>query len=572
MIIQKESQPVSTDVLVIGGGMAASMAAIEAKRHGVHVTLVDKGKTGYSGTSPKCGGGGSDWALFPPEFGGDPRDSHDVQLKDCVLGGEFMNVQENTELFNVEALERLIETESFGIRYPKTEEGKYNCQKIMAITYPRGSGAAVGGSQTVMRIMRESLFNRGINVIERVIITRLLMSEGRVCGAFGFHTQTGQSLLFNAGAVILAAGSATGVYKHPTCQNELTGDAYSLAYHAGVKLMNMEFLQFSITGLLKGVHVRSIGGIKPLVQAGATWVNARGEKIMGKYDRERLEYTDWWRNVYAIWKENAEGRGPVYLNMSTLPEKERQNWEDHGLGPYHILSVMGLDPRRNQVELIPGLHTFLGGAQINTRSETNLPGLYAAGESGGQGGIFGADRVGGGIPAAQVMGHRAGKYAASFSAKEKKPEIEKNQVKEEIDRIISMEKSKGEDPFEMEQKIKDISLDAIGIARNGKQLEKAVKDYSTISSLAAERKLRITNIMEAVKAQEVASLALSGEMVSRAALMRTESRGAHRREDHPARNDKEWLKWIVFQKQGDKMKIDTQPVPIKKYKVRPEGY
>lgn len=132
MIIHKEIQRLSTDVLVAGGGMAATMASIEAKRHGLKVALVDIGKLGYSGSSPRCGGGGSDWALFPPEFGGHPQDSHDVQLRDCVLGGEFMNVQENTELFNIEALDRLIETESFGVRYHKTEEGKNGRMKAAA--------------------------------------------------------------------------------------------------------------------------------------------------------------------------------------------------------------------------------------------------------------------------------------------------------------------------------------------------------------------------------------------------------------------------------------------------------
>src|SRR3990172_3304385 len=109
----------STDVLIIGAGAAAVMAAFEARRSGLKVALIDKGKPGFSGTSPRCGGGGNDWALFPSEFGGDPSDSHEVQLKDCVKGGEYINAQEMTEIFNVECLERLVECESYGVRYDK---------------------------------------------------------------------------------------------------------------------------------------------------------------------------------------------------------------------------------------------------------------------------------------------------------------------------------------------------------------------------------------------------------------------------------------------------------------------
>ncbi len=104
MKLEKTVKEICTDVLVIGAGAAAVMSALEARRHNVEVVLVDKGRLGFSGTSPRCGGGGNDWALLPPEFGGDPRDSHEEQLKDCVIGGEYLNDQEWTEIFNRECL------------------------------------------------------------------------------------------------------------------------------------------------------------------------------------------------------------------------------------------------------------------------------------------------------------------------------------------------------------------------------------------------------------------------------------------------------------------------------------
>ncbi len=115
MQLEKTVTEIETDVLIIGAGMAATMSALEARRHNLEVTIVDKGRLGFSGTSPRCGGGGNDWVVLPPEFGGDPRDSHEVQLKDCVTGGDYLNVQEMTETFNVECLERSVEMESIGV-------------------------------------------------------------------------------------------------------------------------------------------------------------------------------------------------------------------------------------------------------------------------------------------------------------------------------------------------------------------------------------------------------------------------------------------------------------------------
>ncbi len=568
MKLKREIQEVIGDVLIVGGGMAATMAAVEARKQGLDVVIVDKGKLGLSGSSPRCGGAGNDWALLPPEFGGDPNDSHDAQLSDCVKGGEYVNVQEMTEIFGIETLERMVECESLGIRYPKRPDGKYNTRKLFAFSYPRGVSRAVGGSLMVMGTMRQQLLAREVAVFDYTMITRLLKGDGRACGAFGFNVKTGQFYLFKAKSVILAAGSATGIYKHPTCENELTGDSYYLAYHAGAQLMNMEFLQYSLATKVKGIFIRKIGGIKPLTNVGARWVNALGEPIMEKYDPVRAEMTDWWRHAYAVYKENADGRGPVYMDVSRVPDNEREDFEYGNGGPHQIMRFLGYDPKKEKVEVIPGLHTFLGGARINVKGETNVPGLYAAGEAGGHGGIFGADRVGGGIPASQVVGHRAGKNAAEFSLKEGKADISKTHVKEALDDVLGFVRENGEDPYDEERNIKDIALECLGICRIGRGLKKAVNYFSGLNKELSSL-MKANDLVDLQKALEVRNLALAGEMVSRAALMREESRGQHRREDFPLRNDNEWLKWIVIHNHEGQVRLNTIPVPIDKYKVKP---
>lgn len=568
MLLSKDVQEVSADVLVVGGGMAATSAAIEAKKQNVEVVLVDKGKLGKSGTSPRCGGAGNDWALIPPEFGGDPGDSHDAQLEDCVRGGEYVNVQEMTDIFGRETLDRMIECEGLGIKYPKLPDGRYDCKKLFAFSYRRGVVAAVGGSDAVMNVMRDQTLARGIKVYEHIMITSLIKQEGRVAGAFGLGLKTGQLYLFKAKTVILAAGSATAIYKHPTCENELTGDAYQLAYEAGAELMNMEFLQFSLATKVKGVFIRKIGGIKPLTEGGAQWINVLGERVMERYDPVRGSLTDWWRHPYAIYKENEEGRGPVHMDLSAVPEKFRESLEyGHGT-PYQTMRFLGYDPKKEKIELIPGLHTFLGGARISTWGETTVPGLYAAGESAGHGGLFGADRVGGGIPAGQVVGVRAGKHAAAFSAKAGQAEISRGDVKEAMDGILSLVGEKTTDPYDLERQIKDTSLESIGICRTGDRLAKGVDFFSRLRA-EAPGIMTATNLVDLQKALEVRNLALSGEMISRAAELRTESRGQHRRDDYPDRDDKGWLKWIVIKNKAGQMELSAERVPIEKYKVKP---
>lgn len=548
--------------------MAACVAALEAKRHKLEVLMIDKGTIGTSGSSPRCGGAGNDWALLPPEFGGDPRDSHKVQLHDCVTGGEFLNVQDMTELFNEESFERLVEMESYGVRYARKPDGKYDSQRLMNCSYARGVLWAVGGSMSVMRTMKEQVSRCGVQTRQNMIITKLLLNEGRLAGAMGFDIKTGQFSIFKARAAILASGSATGVFKYPTCINELTGDSYYLAYEIGLPLMNMEFLQFSITGKIRGVHVRGGLGIKPMISSGAIWVNSLGERVMEKYYPHELELAGWWKHAYAIYKENAEGRGPVYLDQSKMEDSVRDEMKEESSSIFNVMRRMGMDPQRERLELIPGLHSFLGGAIVNNKGETAVPGLYAAGEAAGQGGIFGADRTGGGIPAAQVLGHRCGKYAAEFCKKSDAAEPRKRDILEEEDWIKSLIRTRGESPYKLEGHIKNTALESLSISRNAAGLNKGISQFSDVRSDALNS-TKITSVSELVKTIEVGNLALTGEMVSRAALLRKESRGQHRREDFPERDDKKWLKWIIISKQDKEMKLEARDVPLHKYSVKP---
>lgn len=214
---------------------------------------------------------------------------------------------------------------------------------------------------------------------------------------------------------------------------------------------------------------------------------------------------------------------------------------------------------------MPAIHTFLGGLKINEKCETNVPGLYAAGESAGHGAIFGADRVGGANGACYVLGQRARKFATEYALKARELVINEKQVEEEIKRIKEVSAK-----FEWNDidKVRNKALKYIGVIRNGKDLVKGVKEFSSIREIR-DLGSSSSNPRGLVRVLEIWNLALTGEMVSRAALMRTESRGQHQREDYPKKNNKEWLKWIVIRKANGKMKLWSEPIPFKRYNLKP---
>lgn len=204
---------------------------------------------------------------------------------------------------------------------------------------------------------------------------------------------------------------------------------------------------------------------------------------------------------------------------------------------------------------------------VDQMCSTEIPGLYAAGEVCGHGGMFGADRVAGAIAACQVLGHRAGKYAA-FKALETKPSsISPECIKEEEKRWSALASPNGFPPREPYRKLQQVCLDQMGIIRNGKDLAAVWQKIEEIE----DTPLEIGGMKDLVEAMEVKNLALTAKLVARAALERTESRGQHQREDYPSRNDREWLKWILLRKREGKILVDKKVLPLEKYRLRPDG-
>jgi succinate dehydrogenase/fumarate reductase flavoprotein subunit len=548
------------DVLIIGGGLAACMAALEASKRNMDVVLVDKGRLGRSGSSPTSGG--VPQAAFAHA---DPRDSKEMHFKDTIVGGDFIPNQKIVRAIVNEVTDRVIELEEMGLHFKKTPDGKqFYQEKRLGSSFAR-SCPPVGGSVGMLGSLRKEVFNREVQVRQWTMITKLLRQNGRVTGAFGINVQTGEYQAYRARAVVLAAGSAIGIQKYTSANFLTTGDAYVAAFDIGAPLANLEFLEFTLIPAPGGQAI-SMAGLSPFTSKGGRFFNSLGERFLEKYDPERLEGTTRAILVGATYKEMLEGRGPVYLDPSYIPDEK---WDDEIQFEYSPkLGKAGVNCRSDRFEWVPALHTFLGGLDINERCEVpGVEGLYASGESAT--GTHGSNRLSGNaIASAFALGARSGKYAAIYAADAELGELDPSESATEIARIEAFKGDGGLDPTELQQEIKEIAWESTGVVRNERGLTAGLEGFQEIRREKVSR-LKADNIRDLIKSLECSNLSWVGEMVARCALERKESRGQHTRDDYPERDDKNCLNWITVEKDGDRVKPVVKPIPFDEAELKP---
>ncbi|HXG49869.1 MAG TPA: FAD-dependent oxidoreductase [candidate division Zixibacteria bacterium] len=546
------------DVLIVGGGLAACMAALEASKRGVDVVLVDKGRLGRSGSSPTSGG--VPQAAFAHA---DPRDSKEAHFRDTIIGGDYIPHQKIVRAVVSEITDRIIELEEIGLRFKKTADGKFYQEKRLGSSFAR-SVPPIGGSVRVMGMLRKEVFNREVAVHQWTMITRLFTDRGRVTGALGVNVQTGETRLYEARAVILAAGSAVALQKYTSANFQTTGDAYVAAFDAGAELANLEFLEFTLIPAPKGITI-PMAGLSPFTSKGGRFLNAAGERFLEKYDPERLEGTTRAILVQAAYKEMLAGHGPVSIDPSFIPDEKWDEEIQYEYAPK--LSAAGIDCRRDRFEWVPALHTFLGGIFVNERCESRVPGLFAAGESAT--GMHGSNRLSGNaIASCMVLGARSGKSAALFAAGSEPGRVDPSEVADELSRIESFRGDGGLDPYGVEREIKNLAWESAGVVRNEKGLRAGIAGFEEIWH-EKMRRVKATDQRGWVKALECRNLARVGEMVTRSALERRESRGQHYREDYPSR-EKGLPKWVKISGDGERIRCTVVPIPFEEGDLVPK--
>jgi len=495
-------------------------------------------------------------------------DSIDVHFRDTIIGGAYLNNQKLVRVMVNEAPQRVKDLEEYGTEIIR-ENGKYKLFPFPGCTYPRAvltSGPYQGG---FIEGLVEEVKRLGIEIFEDTMITELLIQNGTAVGAIGIHLPTGNFLIFKSRSTMLTSGGAGQLYPLTTNPADVTGDGYAMAYRSGAKLMDMEFIQSRACI----VYPSALGGQPPpgdgLVTIGGRFYNALGERYMKKYDPINMERVT--RDLMMIYahKEIKAGkgtaRGGVYNDLSGVPEEELKHFSKFLIA----CKAENIDPRWQPIEWAPGVHHFMGGLRINEKCETNVSGLYAAGEAAA--GIHGANRLAGNaLTETQVFGARAGKFAAERALSISSPKINQEQINEEWNKISKIvERKEGENALNVKREIQAIMGNYVGVTRNEAELKIALRKLEEIRKT---RLLKLCIVGEKAyqglrEALEVINLVDLAEVVAKAALIRTESRGAHYREDYLQRDDKNWLKNIIIRLQGGKMESQLVPAVMTEMKL-----
>jgi succinate dehydrogenase / fumarate reductase flavoprotein subunit len=408
--------------------------------------------------------------------------------------------------------------------------------------------------------------------MECTIVT-LLKNEGRMAGAFGYERERGQFKLFRAKAIVIATGGIGRAYKITSNSWEYTGDGMSLAYHAGAELMDMEFVQFHPTGMVWPPSVRGILVTEGVRGEGGILLNKENKRFMfneipelyrqqtADNEEEGWKYTQGDRSAKrppelltrdhvarCIVREIKEGRGSphngVYLDISWIKSKipnAAEYIKKKLPSMYHQFKKLAdIDITKEAMEVGPTTHYMMGGIRVNADTQmSTIPGLFAAGEAAA--GLHGANRLGGNsLSDLLVFGKRAGEYAARFAKENGQADIDNREVEIVAQRVLEpFERTAGDNPFQLQYDLQEVMQDLVGIVRKEEELLKAIDELKILWERFA--KVKVIGNREYNNgwhtAIDLQHLLTVSEAVTRAAIERKESRGAHFREDHPQKNE-----------------------------------
>ncbi len=548
------------DVLVIGAGGAGLRAAIEASSLGVRTALVCKSLLGKAHTVMAEGG-------IAAALGNvDQADEWRVHFQDTLSGGKYLNNWRMAELHAKEAPDRVRELEQWGGVFDRTPEGTMSQRAFGGHSFKRLVHIGDRTGLELIRTLQDRCVHQDVDVFMECTITHLLKSGPRVCGAFGYWRATGEFVVFRARAVVLATGGTGKCYEVTSNSWEYTGDGHALAFEAGAELVDMEFVQFHPTGMVWPPGVAGLLVTEAVRGEGGLLRNADGERFMERYDPERMELST--RDVVsrAIYTEVAEGRGSprggVFLDVSHLPAETVKKRLPSMYGQF--MELAGVDITKEPMEVGPTCHYMMGGVAVEAETgASSIEGLFAAGECAG--GLSGATRLGGNsLSDLLVFGRRAGVAAADHAREAPAPEIDGADVEEAGDAMTAfLGGDGGEDPYELHAELQRTMQRHVGIYRDEAGLTAAIEEVEELKRRA--RNVRVDGDERRFNpgwhlCRDVQSMLVCAEAIARAALLRTESRGAHSRLDFP-RPSEEWSRRnIVVRRRDEELSVEPRPV------------
>lgn len=522
----------SADVLVIGSGAAGMYAAIEAARAGCSVLVADRSLVGRGGATVMA------QMTVAVALGSQTDDDWRYHLADTITAGRGLCNEELSRLLCEDGPDCIREMDGWGVGWAR-HDGRITQAHAPGHDRPRcvyvdflNTGPAVSKSLRAA-VNRSS----GIRKAGDLCVVDLIRGGDGIAGAVALHVASGRPVRIAAKATIIATGGLTRLYRRNSASVNMGGDGYALALRAGASLIDMEFVQFFPIGHLAPRLI----GMDPIMwdpfryKLGGRLLNRDGEEFTSRYgaseDGKYILARD--LATYAITKEVEAGRGSphggVYLSFEHRSEAELRG----AFGPViDRLAANGIDLTKTPVEVAPIAHYHMGGITADTEMATGIPGLFAAGEA--VGGANGANRLSGNaITEALVFGRQAGRSAAARA----KGVMSQGSVEEAARDAVDLLATDGDvqlNTAEMIQKLQATMADDVGPFRDAARLTRALSAIDALTHELGERPAGTRGAfdMQRVDWLDLRNMLLVARAVTQAALARTESRGAHQREDH----------------------------------------
>ncbi len=581
------------DVLIIGAGGAGLRAAVGASAAGVKVAVISKSLLGKAHTVMAEGGIAAALADV------DDRDNWRVHFADTMRGGQYLNSWRMAELHAKEAPACVRELEAWGAVFDRTTDGKILQRNFGGHRYPRLAHVGDRTGLEMIRTLQDHGIHLGLDVFMEHTVVTLLKDGDRIAGAFGYDRERGRFHLFRAKAVVLATGGIGRAYKITSNSWEYTGDGHSLAYHAGAALMDMEFVQFHPTGMIWPPSVRGILVTEGVRGEGGVLRNKDGKRFMfdeipplyvsqtADTEEEGWRYTQGDKNARrppelltrdhvarCIRREVREGRGSphggVFLDIAWIKARiphAAEHIKKKLPSMYHQFKQLAdIDITQVPMEVGPTTHYMMGGIRVDPDSQmsSEVPGLFAAGECGA--GLHGANRLGGNsLSDLLVFGKRAGEYAARFAKDNSLGKVNPDELKAaEKQALEPFEHDGSEGPFAVQYALQEMMQELVGIVRQEQEMLQALDRIQQLKTRS--ERVGVGGNREYNggwhTAIDLHHLLTVSESITRAALERKESRGAHFRDDYPAKDDQFGQFNILVRKRSDGgMQLTREPLP-----------
>ncbi|WP_328343118.1 fumarate reductase/succinate dehydrogenase flavoprotein subunit [Micromonospora sp. NBC_00421] len=595
------------DVVVIGAGGAGLRAAIEARLAGKKTAIISKSLFGKAHTVMAEGGAAAAMGNV------NSRDNWQVHFRDTMRGGKFLNNFRMAELHAKESPQRIWELETYGALFDRTKDGKISQRNFGGHEYPRLAHVGDRTGLELIRTLQQKIvslqqedkrdlgdYEARIKVFSETTITELLLdgagTDGhRIAGAFGYYRESGEFILFEAPAVVLATGGVGRSYKVTSNSWEYTGDGHALALRAGATLINMEFLQFHPTGMVWPPSVKGILVTESVRGDGGVLKNSDGKRFMFDYvpDVFRKQYAEteeeadrWYTDpdnnrrppellprdevARAINSEVKAGRGTpaggVFLDIASRRSAEEIRRRLPSM--YHQFKELAdVDITAEPMEVGPTCHYVMGGVEVDPDSGAahgTVHGLFAAGEV--SGGMHGSNRLGGNsLSDLLVFGKRAGGHAASYTDQlASRPKVPVGAVETAVETALApLQRDTGENPYTLQQDLQAVMGDLVGIIRREGELVDALRRLTELR----ERVAKVSAVGGRRYnpgwhlALDLRNMLVVSECTAKAALERQESRGGHTREDFPTM-DPRWRRVnLVCALDGDTVRLEHKPLP-----------